>query len=66
MTGGQNLGALAYKDTVSTAEIEDDSVTMDKINTTALNGGMAIVQNTADGTQLVPVVIIDKDGNPVL
>ena len=66
MTGGQNLGALAYKDTVSTTEIENNSVTMDKINTTALNGGMAIVQNTADGTQLVPVVIVDKDGNPVL
>lgn len=66
MTGGQNLGALAYKNTVSATEIENNSVTMDKINTTALKGGMAIVQNTADGTQLVPVVIIDKDGNPVL
>lgn len=65
ITGGTGLGALAYKDTVATDDIDDDSVTADKINTNVLNGGMAIVKNTADGTEFIPVVIIDADGNEI-
>ncbi len=65
VTGGRALGGLAYKNTVATAEIDDNAVTMDKINTTALNGGMAIVQNVGNKTQLVPIVIIDENGNEI-
>ena len=67
ITDGGALGALAYKDTVATADIDNAAVTPEKINTTSLGaGGMAIVQNTASGTRLVPIIIVDENGNDIL
>ena len=67
ITDGGALGALAYKDTVATADIDNAAVTPEKINTTSLGaGGMAIVQNTANGTRLVPIIIVDENGNDIL
>lgn len=67
ITDGGALGALAYKDTVATADIDNAAVTPEKINTTSLGaGGMAIVQNTASGTKLVPIIIVDENGNDIL
>ncbi len=60
------LKALAYKDTVSSNEIDNNAVTAAKVDTTSLgSNGMAIVQNTATGTVWRQVQIIDGDGNIV-